>query len=129
MNDFPVATLPNRLVGKAALVVGASRGIGALTAKVPAGSGAKVMLAARDQQALASVVREIQAAGHEARFASVDVGDQRSVERLVEATVDEFGRLDVAFNNATDGPTPTPLADMSVDDGPSESISEERSSG
>jgi NAD(P)-dependent dehydrogenase (short-subunit alcohol dehydrogenase family) len=116
MNDFPVATLPNRLVGKAALVVGASRGIGALTAKVLAGSGAKVMLAARDQQALASVVREIQAAGHEARFASVDVGDQRSVERLVEATVDEFGRLDIAFNNATDGPTPMPLADMSVDD-------------
>jgi len=116
VNDFPVATLPGRLVGKVALVVGASRGIGALTAKVLAGSGARVMLAARDQQALASVVREIQAAGHEARFASVDVGDQRSVERLVEATVDEFGRLDIAFNNATDGPTPTPLADMSVDD-------------
>ena len=116
MNDFPVATLPGRLVGKAALVVGASRGIGALTAKVLAGSGAKVMLAARDQQALGSVVREIQAAGHEARFVAVDVGDQRSVERLVEATVDEFGRLDIAFNNATDGPTPTPLADMSVDD-------------
>ena len=116
MNDFPVATLPGLLIGKVALVVGASRGIGALAAKVLAGSGAKVMLAARDQQALGSVVREIQAAGHEARFVSVDVGDQRSVERLVEATVDEFGRLDIAFNNATDGPTPTPLADMSVDD-------------
>ena len=116
MNDFPVATLPGLLIGKVALVVGASRGIGALTAKVLAGSGARVMLAARDHQALGVVVREIQAAGYEARLLSADVADEQSVKRLVEATLDEFGRLDIAFNNATDGPTPQPLADISVED-------------
>jgi NAD(P)-dependent dehydrogenase (short-subunit alcohol dehydrogenase family) len=116
LNDFPVATRPGLLVGKVALLVGASRGIGALTAKVLAGSGAKVMLAARDQQALGAVAREIQAAGHDARFVSADVGDEQSVERMVKATLDEFGRLDIAFNNATDGPTPQPLADINVDD-------------
>src|ERR1700682_6396976 len=116
LNDFPVATLPGLLIGKVALVVGASRGIGALTAKVLAGSGARVMLAARDHQALGAVVREIRAAGYEARFLSADVADEQSVKRLVEATLDEFGRLDIAFNNATDGPTPQPLADISVED-------------
>jgi NAD(P)-dependent dehydrogenase (short-subunit alcohol dehydrogenase family) len=116
LNEFPVATCPGLLTGKVALLVGASRGIGALTAKVLAGSGAKVMLAARDQQALGAVVGEIRAAGHEARFVSADVGDGQSVERLVKATLDEFGRLDIAFNNATDGPTPQPLADTSADD-------------
>jgi NAD(P)-dependent dehydrogenase (short-subunit alcohol dehydrogenase family) len=116
LNDFPVATLPGLLIGKVALVVGASRGIGALTAKVLAGSGARVMLAARDHQALGAVVREIQAAGYEARLLSADVADEQSVKRLVEATLDEFGRLDIAFNNATDGPTPQPLADIGVED-------------
>ena len=116
MNDLPIAQASGRLDVKVALLVGASRGIGAETAKVLARSGAKVVLAARDEVALAAVVAEIQAAGHEARFMTVDVGDDRAVERLVRYTVDQFGRLDIAFNNATDGPSPKPLADMSVDE-------------
>ncbi|MDB5393699.1 MAG: hypothetical protein JWM91_1205 [Rhodospirillales bacterium] len=116
MSDLHTAAIPGPLNGKVALVVGASRGIGSVTAKALARSGAKIMLAARDEKALAAVAAEIQAEGYDARFVSVDVGDQQSVERLVEATLGEFGRLDIAFNNATDGPTPQPLADMSVDD-------------
>lgn len=116
MNDLPVATLPSVLKGKVALVVGASRGIGSQTAKVLARSGAKVMLAARDAKALEAVVGEIQADGREARFVTVDVGDEHSVAHLIKATLGEFGRLDIAFNNATDGAAPQPLADMSVDD-------------
>jgi NAD(P)-dependent dehydrogenase (short-subunit alcohol dehydrogenase family) len=46
----------------------------------------------------------------------VDVGDEQSVERSVKMTLAEFGRLDIAFNNATDGSTPRPLAETSVDD-------------
>jgi len=116
LNNLPTATVPGFLNGKVALVVGASRGIGSLTAKVLARSGAKVMLAARDEKALEAVVGEIQAEGYEAHFVSVDVVDEQSVERLVKAALGEFGRLDIAFNNATDGATPQPLADMSVDD-------------
>jgi NAD(P)-dependent dehydrogenase (short-subunit alcohol dehydrogenase family) len=116
MNDLPIVQASGRLDGKVALLIGASRGIGAQTAKVIARSGAKVVLAARDEDALAAVVAEVQAAGYEARFMSVDVGDEQSVERLVQYTVDQFGRLDIAFNNATDGPSPKPLADMSVDE-------------
>ena len=116
MDDLSTARLVGRLNGKVALLIGASRGIGSVTAKVLARSGAKVVLAARDETALEAVVGEIQAEGYEARFVSVDVGDEQSVQRLVEATLDEFGRLDIAFNNATDGSTPQPLADMHVDD-------------
>jgi NAD(P)-dependent dehydrogenase (short-subunit alcohol dehydrogenase family) len=116
VNNLSTATLPGFLNGKVALLVGASRGIGSLTAKVLARSGAKVMLAARDEKALEAVVGEIQAEGYEARFVSVNVGDEQSVKHLVKATLGEFGRLDIAFNNATDGSTPQPLADMSVDD-------------
>src|SRR3979490_782938 len=108
-----IAQPSGRLDGKAALLIGASRGLGAQTAKVLARSGAKVVVAARDAHALATVVAENQAAGCGAHFMAVCVGDEQSVERLVQYTVDQFGRLDIAFNNATDGPSPKPLADMS----------------
>jgi NAD(P)-dependent dehydrogenase (short-subunit alcohol dehydrogenase family) len=104
------------LDGKVALVVGASRGIGAVTAKALARAGAKVMLAARDASALEAVAGEIRNEGHEARAVTVDVGDEASVEHLMCCVLDDFGRLDVAFNNATDGSMPQPLADMDLDD-------------
>src|SRR3981081_3068086 len=116
MNDLPIVQASGRLDGKVALLIGASRGIGSETAKVIARSGAEVGLAARDEEAPAARGPELPAAGCEARFMTVDVGDEQSVERLVQYTVDQFGRLDIAFNNATDGPSPKPLADMSVDE-------------
>ncbi len=103
------------LTGKVALVVGASRGIGAVTAKALARAGAKVMLAARDANALETVVAQIRSEGHEAGFVTVDVGDETSVEHLIERVLVQFGRLDVAFNNATDGSNPQPLADTDVE--------------
>jgi NAD(P)-dependent dehydrogenase (short-subunit alcohol dehydrogenase family) len=98
--------------GKVALVAGASRGIGAATARAFARAGASVVLAARDQQALDSVVASIRATGGQARAILTDVGDPASVEQLVRQTLSTFGRLDAAFNNATDGPLPAPLADI-----------------
>ena len=103
------------LTGKVALVVGASRGIGAVTAKALARAGAKVMLAARDANALETLVGEIRSEGHEAGFVTVDVGDETSVVHLTERVLVQFGRLDVAFNNATDGSNPRPLADTDVE--------------
>jgi NAD(P)-dependent dehydrogenase (short-subunit alcohol dehydrogenase family) len=98
--------------GKVALIAGASRGIGAVTARAFAQAGASVVLAARDERALDSLVESIRATGGQALAIPTDVGDAASVEQLVRQTVSTFGRLDAAFNNATDGPLPAPLADI-----------------
>jgi len=101
--------------GKVALVAGASKGIGAVTAQAFARAGAAVVLAARDEAALKEVADGIRAEGGQALAVKTDVGDAASVEQLVAQAVDTFGRLDVAFNNATDGPMPAPLAEIDPD--------------
>jgi NAD(P)-dependent dehydrogenase (short-subunit alcohol dehydrogenase family) len=102
--------------GPVALVAGASRGIGAATALAFARSGAAVVLAARDEAALAGVAERIRAEGGRALAVRTDVGDAAAVEHLVQRALDEYGRLDMAFNNATDGPMPAPLAEIDPDD-------------
>jgi NAD(P)-dependent dehydrogenase (short-subunit alcohol dehydrogenase family) len=107
---------PVPLAGRVAIVTGASRGIGAATARAFAHAGAAVVLAARDKDALESVERGISSAGRRALAMPTDVGDPASVERMVEGTVAEFGRLDVAFNNAAGGgQAPKPLAELPVE--------------
>ena len=109
--------LAGALVGKVALVVGASRGIGAATARAFASAGAHVALAARDAQALESVANAIQEAGGQALAVPTDVSDPEAVARLVAQTLDAYGRLDAAFNNAAGGGRPpTPLAEIPVED-------------
>jgi NAD(P)-dependent dehydrogenase (short-subunit alcohol dehydrogenase family) len=98
--------------GKVALVVGASRGIGAVAASAFAQAGASVVLASRNQQALEEVAEGIHKDGGQALPVPTDAGDADSVERLVRRAEDTFGRLDFAFNNATDGPMPAPLAEI-----------------
>jgi NAD(P)-dependent dehydrogenase (short-subunit alcohol dehydrogenase family) len=105
-----------RLEGKIAIITGASRGIGAATARLFSQEGATVVLAARSEAEIARIAGEIQAAGGRALALAIDVGDPASVERLVRQTLDAFGRLDAAFNNAGEGHRPTPLADIAVDD-------------
>jgi NAD(P)-dependent dehydrogenase (short-subunit alcohol dehydrogenase family) len=95
-----------------ALISGASRGIGAATARLFARRGYSVVLAARGADALGSVAADIEAHGGHALAVPTDVADQASVERLVQRAVAEFGGLDVAFNNAGSGAMPTPLADL-----------------
>jgi NAD(P)-dependent dehydrogenase (short-subunit alcohol dehydrogenase family) len=104
------------LAGKVALVAGASRGIGAVTARAFAQAGAAVVLAARDQQALDSVAERIGEDGGQALAVSTDVGDPASVDRLVQQALATFSRVDAAFNNAADGTMPTPLADIDPED-------------
>jgi NAD(P)-dependent dehydrogenase (short-subunit alcohol dehydrogenase family) len=112
--DAPTADRP--LADRVALVAGASRGIGAEAARAFARAGAAVVLGARDEAALAGVVAEIESTGGRAVARRTDVGDPGSMRALVATAVDTYGRLDAAFNNATDGPLPAPLADIDVDD-------------
>jgi NAD(P)-dependent dehydrogenase (short-subunit alcohol dehydrogenase family) len=101
-------------IDRVALVVGASRGIGAATARAWAAAGAAVVLAARDGEALASVEAEITEAGGRALAVRTDATSDDAVRGLVDRTVTEFGRLDYAFNNITAGPMPGPLASTDV---------------
>jgi NAD(P)-dependent dehydrogenase (short-subunit alcohol dehydrogenase family) len=101
---------------RVALVAGASRGIGAETAKAFARAGYGVVIGARDADALAGVVDEIEGDGGAAVAATTDVGDVASMRALVDLALDAYGRLDAAFNNATDGPIPSPLADIDPDE-------------
>ncbi|WP_298213200.1 SDR family oxidoreductase [Acidovorax sp.] len=88
------------LAGKAILVTGASSGIGAATAIALGRQHARVVLAARRVVDCEAVAKQVQAAGGEAWVTPVDVADEASVQRCVDAAVQHFGRLDGAFNNA-----------------------------
>jgi NAD(P)-dependent dehydrogenase (short-subunit alcohol dehydrogenase family) len=104
------------LEGKVAVITGASRGIGAATARAFSAAGASVALAARDQAALAALADELSTNGNGAIAVPTDVGDAAAVERLVAETMGAFGHLELAFNNAAGGgQPPTPLADLPVD--------------
>jgi len=89
-----------QLDGKVVLVVGASAGIGADAARVFARDGASVMLAARTEGSLRELADELTTSGFDAGYVIGDVSVGADVARFVDATVERFGRLDGAFNNA-----------------------------
>ena len=104
------------LDGQVAIITGASRGIGAATARAFVAAGAAVALAARDAAALQTLADELSVDSGRAIAVPTDVGDPTSIQHLVEQTVGAFGRLDLAFNNAAGGgQAPTLLADLPVE--------------
>ena len=86
--------------GQVALVTGAGAGMGLDTARAFAAAGAAVVLADVNEEALRAATDELTAAGHRALGVTCDVADEDQVAALVDRTVAEFGRLDMAFNNA-----------------------------
>lgn len=86
--------------GKVALVTGGNSGIGKATAVAFAKEGAKVTIAARREALGRETVKEIRNVGGEAIFIKADMSEAADIQAMVNETVETFGRLDYAFNNA-----------------------------
>ena len=86
--------------GRVALVTGASQGIGRSCALKLASTGATVALAARNQEKLNELVREISGAGGKAATFTVDVSDEAQIKSACKAVITQFGKIDILVNNA-----------------------------
>jgi NAD(P)-dependent dehydrogenase (short-subunit alcohol dehydrogenase family) len=95
--------MTGEMAGKVALVTGGSSGIGRATALAFANAGAKVVIANRTQDTGEQVVRTIRDAGGEAVWVKTDVTQAAQVRSMIQATLDAYGGLDCAFNNAGSG--------------------------
>ena len=105
------------LSGKVAIITGASAGIGRATAKLFAREGASIVVGARRQAELNSLVAEIAEAGGSAVALAGDVRDEAFAKALVELATSKFGGLDIGFNNAgTLGKLGLSVPDMALAD-------------
>ena len=85
---------------KVVLITGGTSGIGRVTAVAFAKEGAKVVVSGRRKAEGAETVTLVEKAGGQGLFVQADVSDEEQVKKLVQTTVEHFGRLDIAFNNA-----------------------------
>lgn len=97
--------------GQVALVTGAASGMGLATAQAFAESGAAVALADVDEDAVTAAAGKLTSTGHRAIGLACDVTDEDQMAAVVQRTVAEFGRLDMAFNNAGVQAPPADAAD------------------
>jgi NAD(P)-dependent dehydrogenase (short-subunit alcohol dehydrogenase family) len=101
--------------GKVVLVTGGSAGLGKATVEAFARDGAKVAFSARREELGREVEASIRASGGEVTFLRSDVTREDEVKALVARTVEVYGRLDYAYNNAASAPRMSLLADTSVE--------------
>lgn len=94
------------LQGKVVLITGASRGIGAVSARLFAAEGARLVLGARSDEPLQAVARALREGGIDVVATAADVTTRDGSERLVDAALRHHGRLDGAFDNAAAGHPP-----------------------
>ncbi len=109
--------MPEQLLdftGQVVIVTGGGSGIGQATAVAFARQGAKVVVACRSNAD--ETLRRIKQAGGEAVFVRADVSSAADVQKLVKTTLDTYGRLDVAFNNAGLNAVSAPLAEQTEED-------------
>jgi NAD(P)-dependent dehydrogenase (short-subunit alcohol dehydrogenase family) len=89
-----------RLQDKVSIITGGASGMGRVAARMFAAEGAKVVVADVTEQAAQSVVDEVAAAGGRAVAVAADVSKEADAKRMVDATIEAFGRVDVLYNNA-----------------------------
>ena len=105
----------NNIEGKVVVITGASSGLGKSTARHLAELGATVVLGARRVDRIDALARELTANGQPALAVQTDVTDRVQVQRLVDAAIARFGRIDVMINNAGLMPH-SPLERLKIDD-------------
>ena len=103
-----------RLAGRVAIVTGAGRGIGRAIALRYSQEGAAVALAARTPAQIDEAAAEIESAGGRALAIQCDVSSESDVDRLVDATVRQFGKIDILVNNAAVNLPPTDLTEVDL---------------
>jgi len=108
--------MSQKLQNKVALVTGGTSGIGRASAIALAKAGAKVVVSGRREAEGQETVRQIEAAGGQALFVKADVANEADVINLVTKTVEKFGGLHIAFNNAGVEGHPAPIAQATAED-------------
>ena len=105
-----------QLDGRVAIITGASKGIGKVTAERFAREGARVVCAARTLTLVKETSQAIVAAGGAATAVAADASTEAGAQAIVEAAVGTFGRVDALINNAGDGGPTKPVQDYALDD-------------
>lgn len=103
------------LKDKVAIVTGAARGIGRSVAQLYAEAGAKVVVSDLEEEGGEETVEQIKAAGGEAFFVQADAGKAEDNEQLVQTTVERYGALHIACNNAGIGGPQAPVGETPID--------------
>ena len=107
--------------GKTVLITGGASGMGRQTALDFAACGANVaVVTRRSEQAAKDTVAQIQSLGGQGIYVLADISVEDDAQRMVQATLDAFGRLDIAFNNAGLGPDGTTILRLPLDQVPTE---------
>ena len=107
--------MSNNIEGKVVVITGASSGLGEATARMLSAQGAIVVLGARRVDRIDALAKELSDAGGKALALQTDVTRAADVQRLVDAAVEKFGRIDVLVNNAGLMPS-SPLERLKIDD-------------
>jgi dehydrogenase/reductase SDR family protein 4 len=103
------------LMGKVALITGASKGIGFAIAEIFAAAGAKVVISSRKQDALDEMAGQLKAKGYEVTGIACNVGNMEELEQLVNKTIEAYGAIDVLVNNAATNPVFGPVHDTTLE--------------
>ncbi len=106
---------PFSLAGKVAVITGSSRGIGLGAAQSMAMLGASVVISSRKSEACEAVVAQLAEAGHQALAVPAHAAREDDVERLIAATLERFGRIDILVANAAINPSFDPLTELPED--------------
>lgn len=103
------------LSGKAAVITGAARGIGAAIARYLASNGASVVIADISGEAAAGFVSELETEGFKAIAVQTDISDEKSVSGMMDMTLRKFGKVDILVNNAGIIDS-NPIPEMKIED-------------